>query len=114
MTQTIRHEERLDIEAEIVSHLWHEVQATPLTLAGVLRRPLPILLDCLDDLSGRGFVYQFLSSPEGRDRSIYCLTRAALKRIEWMLQGYSRYRLKSAWDVLRQERLRWLTPQEPG
>jgi predicted ArsR family transcriptional regulator len=102
-TQTLSCEKRLDVEAEILRHLWYEGQATPRSLAGALQQTLPVLRDCLQDLTQRGLVFEFLLSPQSRDDSIYCLTRRAIRKIQKALQGYSRYRLRSFWEALRRE-----------
>ncbi len=103
-TPALSDEERLAVEAEILRRLWHEGRGTPRGLAQALERGLPVLHDCLQDLARRGFVFEFLASPQGRDDSIYCLTRRATRRIQRALQGYSRYRLRSFWEALARER----------
>jgi predicted ArsR family transcriptional regulator len=108
-TQTLSREEQLNIEAEILRHLWYEGQATPLALSEALRRSLPILYECLEDLSRRGFIYQFWPAPQGRDLSVYRLTHQTQSVIQKELQGYSRYKLKSFWDALKREERLWDT-----
>jgi hypothetical protein len=108
-TQTIHSEERLSLEAEILRHLWYEGHATPVVLSSTLHRSLPFLHDCLDDLMRRRCIYQFFSSPQGRDASIYCLTRRAQQVLQEALKGYSRYKLKSFWDALKREQRLWDT-----
>jgi len=107
--QTLSREEQLGIEAEILRHLWYEGQATPLALSEALHRPLPIMHECLEDLSQRGFIYEFWTSPQGRDLSVYRLTGRTHRVIQRELQGYSRYKLKSFWDALKREERLWDT-----
>ncbi len=102
-TQTLGPEHQLHLEAEILRHLWYEVQATPVALSGALRQPLPILHECLEDLIRRRCVYQFWPSPDDPDASVYCLTRRAHRHIQQALQTYTRYKLRSYWDALRRE-----------
>lgn len=111
--QTLSFEERLDVQAEILRHLWYEGHATPARLAGVLGQSRPSLYEGLDELLNNGVIFQFLRSPKGRDVSVYCLTRKTRSRIEKLLQGYSRYRLKSVWNALKREQFHWLAYPEP-
>lgn len=108
-TETIYDEEQLDIEAEILRHLWYEGHATPVVLAGMLNQSLPLMHHCLEELIRRRCVYLFFPSPDGRDTSIYCLTRRAHRKLHGSLKGYSRYKLKSFWDALRRDERLWGT-----
>lgn len=108
-TSTLSRDRRLDIQAEVLRHLWYEGKATPRVLARVLGRSLPALDECLDDLVRRGFIFQFIRSPQGHHASIYCLTQRTRRKIEKALADCSRYRLKSFWDNLMREQLHWLS-----
>ncbi len=102
--QTLSPEEQLNVKAEILRHLWYEGQATPEGLVGALHRDRDVLHGCLEDLVHRGLIFEFLLSPQNPNRSVYCLTRRATRRIQQALRGYTRYRLKCFWDALKQER----------
>lgn len=101
--QTLSPEEQLDVKAEILRHLWYEGQATPEGLVDAFRYDRDVLQSCLEDLAHRGLIFEFLLSPRGPDHSVYCLTRRATRRIQGALRGYSRYKLKSFWEALKQE-----------
>jgi len=105
--EVLHPEQQLEIEAEILRHLWYEGQATPAVLCAMLNQSLSVMYYCLEDLVRRRCVYQFFLSPEGQDSSVYCLTRRAQRKLQEALRGYSRYKLKSFWDALKRDERLW-------
>ncbi len=95
----------LDVEAEILRHLWYEGKATPTALSEALgpERDLSLLHEGIEDLAARGLIFEFIMAPQAGEESIYCLTRRAHRRIQEALRGYNRYRLRGFWDALRYE-----------
>ncbi|MBI1729554.1 hypothetical protein HY229_02660 [Candidatus Acetothermia bacterium] len=108
-TELLQETDQLSIEAEILRHIWYESTATPLQLSRELKHDLNVVYDCMDDLMDRGCIYQFWSSPQGLERSIYCLTRRVHRRLQDALKAYSRYRLREFWLSFNREDLTWLS-----
>ncbi len=104
-----REDQQLDIEAEILRHIWYEGKATPHLLSGALHHNAAVIDLCLKDLIDRGCVYQFWLSPQGHDFSVYCLTKRVQRRLKEALKDFSRYKLKNFWLSFNRETLIWLS-----
>lgn len=99
---------QLDREAEILRHLWYEGKTTPLTIASLLELDLITVYEYIEDLAMRGFLFKFFTSPQGKDFSVYCLTKRVHRKLQDNLRGYSRYKLRSFWMSFQREELMWL------
>ena len=102
-------EQQLDIEAEILRHIWYEGKASPSNLSIELEQDPNIVCSCLDDLVTRACVYEFVEAPEDGDNSIYCLTKRAKLKLHDALKGFGRYKLKTFWMSFNREDVAWLT-----
>jgi hypothetical protein len=98
----------LDREAEILRHIWYEGKTTPITLAGLLDLELTTVYQCIEDLSLRGIMFKFFDSPQGKDFSVYCLTKKIHRILQENLEGTSRYKLRKFWMSFQREELKWL------
>lgn len=109
LTKSLDPDQKLDIEAEILRHLWYEGKANPNTLSIELEQDPNVIEVCLNDLVDRACVYRFFEIPEDDDHSIYCLTKRSHKRLQLALRGFGRYRLRSFWMSFTREDVVWLS-----
>ena len=96
-------ERRLELDAEIIHHLWEQGTATITKLAEHLKFTHSRLRAEMDDLSARHWVYQLWPSPQGQDLSVYCLTTRAAQTLQRLSENHTRYRLRKFWDALQRE-----------
>ena len=96
-------EQHLDLEAEIIHHLWEQGTTTIVKLANEWHLTRSRLRAGMDDLAQKRWVYQLWPSPQGQDLSVYCLTSRALERLRRLSDEHMRYRLRRFWDALQRE-----------
>ncbi len=98
------HEQRLDLEVEIIHHLWERGTATVAKLAHEWHLKRSPLRAGMDELAQKRWVYQLWPSPQGQDLSVYCLTSRALEKLRRLSEEHMRYRLRKFWDALQREK----------
>lgn len=101
--EELSEERRLELQTEIIHHLWEQGTATIAKLAHQLKFTRSRLRAGMDDLSARHWVYQVWSSPKGPDLSVYCLTSRAAQKLQRLSEAHARYRLRKLWDALQRE-----------
>lgn len=94
---------RLQLEAEILHSLWHDGAASVIRLEHRLGRSSSELMECLDDLIAKKYIYLHWPSPEGSLKSVYYLTTGLRRTIANMLKDVPRYRMKVFWELLCRE-----------
>lgn len=94
---------RLNLEAEILFHLWSE-GATPLyQLLEVLQASRPEARSAISNLADKRYIYKLFEPSESEVSSVYYLTTPAHDRLQKMFHGEPRYHLKQLWHCLKQE-----------
>lgn len=96
-------EELLQLEAELLHSLWYDGAASVLRLERRLGRPSAELLEGLEDLMRKEYVYVHWPSLYNPLQSVYYLTTKVRKRIAAMLKDAPRYRMKIFWELLCRE-----------
>jgi len=96
-------EELLRLEAELLHSLWHDGAASVLRLEQRLGRPPDELLEGLEDLMHRGYVYLHWPALQDPLQSVYYLTTKVRKKIAEMFKETPRYRMKIFWELLCRE-----------
>jgi DNA-binding MarR family transcriptional regulator len=96
-------EELLQVEAELLYSLWYDGAASVVRLEQRLGRPSTELLEALEDLIRRGYVYLHWPSLTSPLQSVYYLTTRLRKKIAAMLKETPRYRMKVFWELLCRE-----------
>ncbi len=96
-------EELLELEAELLQSLWRDGAASVLRLEQRLGRPAAELLEGLEDLMRKEYVYLHWPSLYNPLQSVYYLTTKLRKRIAAMLKDTPRYRMKVFWELLCRE-----------
>ncbi len=96
-------EELLQLEAELLYSLWYDGAASVLRLEQRLGRPSAELLEGLEDLMRREYVYLLWPSLTSPLQSVYYLTTKLRKRIAAMLKETPRHRMRVFWELLRRE-----------
>jgi DNA-binding MarR family transcriptional regulator len=104
---------RLELEAQVLFHLWAE-GATPLhRLLEILKVPQPAARAAVSSLAGKRYIYKLFEPPGNESSSIYYLTSSARDRLEQLFQGDPRYYLKQLWYTLKREETK-LPPVRPS
>lgn len=101
--ERLSEERRLELDAEIIHHLWEQGTATIAKLSDQLKFTRSRLRAEMDDLAARHWVYQLWPSPQGQDLSVYCLTSRAAQTLRRLSENHARYRLRKLWDALQRE-----------
>lgn len=96
-------EELLQLEAELLHSLWYDGAASVLQLERRLGHPSAELLEGLEDLMRKEYVYVHWPSLYSPLQSVYYLTTKVRKRIAAMLTNTPRYRMKIFWELLCRE-----------
>jgi hypothetical protein len=96
-------EELLQLEAELLHSLWYDGAASVLRLERRLGRPSAELLEGLEDLMRREYVYLHWPSLQNPLQSVYYLTTKLRKKISAMLKETPRHRMKVFWELLCRE-----------
>ncbi len=96
-------EELLQLEAELLHSLWHDGAASVARLERRLGRPQADLVESLEDLMRKDYVYIHWPSLEDPVRSVYYLTTRLRKKIASVLKDTPRHRMKVFWELLRRE-----------
>ncbi len=96
-------EELLRLEAELLYSLWYDGAASVLRLEQRVGRPSAELLEAIEDLMRRGYVYLHWPSLHNPLQSVYYLTTKLRKRIAAMLKETPRHRMKVFWELLCRE-----------
>ncbi len=96
-------EELLQLEAELLHSLWYDGAASVLRLEQRLGRPCAELLEGLEDLIRREYVYLHWPALQNPLQSVYYLTTKLRKKIAAMLKDTPRYRMKLFWELLCRE-----------
>ncbi len=96
-------EELLQLEAELLYSLWYDGAASILRLEQRLGRPATALLEGIEDLMRRGYVYLHWPSSLDPLQSVYYLTTKLRKKIAAMLKETPRYRMRVFWELLCRE-----------
>lgn len=102
-TLTLPREEQLQLQAEILHSLWYEGAASALRLADRLGRPAAVIMECLQELSDKHYLYIHWPSTEGALQSVYYLRWWLRRAIRQILKDSSRYRMRLWWELLRRE-----------
>lgn len=97
------HEERLQLQAEILHSLWYEGAASALRLARRLGRSSDLILECLQELTDKHYLYVHWPSTEGALQSVYYLRWWLRRAIRQMLKESPRYRMRLWWELLCRE-----------
>lgn len=100
---TLAKEERLQLQAEILHSLWYDGAASALRLERRLGRPCALILDCLQDLTNREYLYIHWPSPESASHSVYYLRWWLRRAIRQMLKDSPRYRMRLWWELVCRE-----------
>jgi DNA-binding MarR family transcriptional regulator len=94
---------RLELEAQVLFHLWAE-GATPFRrLLELLKVQQPAAQAALVSLISKGYIYKLFDSPGDETGSIYYLTSSARDRLRKIFQGDPRYHLQQLWHALKRE-----------
>ncbi|MCI2430843.1 hypothetical protein LM602_07205 [Candidatus Acetothermia bacterium] len=96
-------EERLQLQADILHSLWYEGAASALRLADRLGRSSDLILECLQDLTDRHYIYIHWPSTEGALQSVYYLRWWLRRAICQILKDSPRYRMRLWWELLCRE-----------
>ncbi|HED03643.1 MAG TPA: hypothetical protein ENI60_02610 [Candidatus Fraserbacteria bacterium] len=96
-------ERQVELEVEIIQHLWEQGTTTIAKLAEEWQLSRSCLRAGIDKLAQRRWVYQLWPSPQGQDLSVYSLTSGAIQKLRQLSEGHARYRLKRLWDALQRE-----------
>jgi len=96
-------EERLQLEAELLHSLWYDGAASVVRLERRLGRSPTDLLEGIEDLVRRDYVYLHWPSPQSPLHSVYYLTTRLRKKIAAMLKDTRRHRMKIFWELLCRE-----------
>lgn len=102
-TPRLSKEELLQLEAELLHSLWYDGAASVLRLEQRLGRPAADLLEGLEDLMRKEYVYVHWPSLYNPLQSVYYLTTKLRKRITAMLKDAPCYRMKIFWELLCRE-----------
>jgi predicted ArsR family transcriptional regulator len=102
-SMSLSEERRLELDAEIIHHLWEQGPATIAKLSEQLKFTHSRLRSEMDDLSARHWIYLLWASPQGQDLSVYCLTSRAAQTLQRLSENHTRYRLRKFWDALQRE-----------
>lgn len=96
-------EELLQLEAELLHSLWYDGAASVIRLEQRLGRPSIDVLEGIEDLMRREYVYLHWPSPQSPLQSVYYLTTKLRKKIAAMLREAPRHRMRVFWELLRRE-----------
>lgn len=102
---------RLELEAQVLFHLWAEGAVPFRRLAGLLNARREAALAAVASLSGKGYIYKLFEPPGREEESVYYLTSSAHDRLDRLFQGDPRYYLKQLWYALKQEETKLPKPR---
>lgn len=102
-TSDLSKEDLLRLEAELLHSLWYDGAASVLRLEQRLGRPSAELLEGIEDLMRREYVYLHWPSLHNPLQSVYYLTTKLRKKITAMLKETPRHRMKVFWELLCRE-----------
>ncbi|MCR4404467.1 MAG: hypothetical protein NUW06_04195 [Candidatus Acetothermia bacterium] len=102
---------RLELEAQVLFHLWAE-GATPFRrLMELLKVQQPAARAAVTSLARKRYIFKLFEPPDREDDSIYYLTSGAKERLAQLFQGDPRYYLKQLWYALKQEETKLPKPR---
>ncbi len=96
-------EEQLRLQAEILHSLWYEGAASALRLERRLGRPAAVIMECLQELMDKHYLYIHWPSTEGALQSVYYLRWWLRRAIRQILKDSPRYRMRLWWELLHRE-----------
>lgn len=102
---------RLELEAQVLFHLWAEGAITFRRLVELLKARREAALAAVASLAEKGYIYKLFEPPGKEDESIYYLTSSAYDCLAQLFQGDPRYYLKQLWYALKREETKLPKPR---